>query len=145
MVAAKNSNLDSFSESEKDLNRETSPSPHPQLKLARLFVPGAFLLILGLGNIGVGHYKTAEYQELMQDLSVVANEEAKLPVSSPLKRIELAEVKNERFEESLTKARARLDFYSLVSFGGKLMSALSFILFAATSFIFVIRKRNESI
>ncbi len=144
MATAKNSNIEPFSQSEKSQRPKLATSPPTPFKLARLFVPGAFLFILGLGNIGVGHYKTAEYQELMEELSVVASEEASLPVSSPLKRIELAEVKNKRFEENLAKARARLDFYSLVSFGGKLMLALSFILFVVTSFIFIIRKQNES-
>jgi len=110
--------------------------------LARLLVPGAFLFVLGLGNIAVGHYKSAEYQAVLKELSSISAQGPSLAAASPLKRIELAEVQNRRFEENLAKARARLDFYSLVSFGGKLMLAMSSILLLVTSFIVIGRKNN---
>jgi len=96
-------------------------------KIAKITVPGLFLLVLGLGNILVGSYKANQYQLVVSELSQM-EEPSKLVNASLLKRIELDQAKSARIEDRREKATGRLDFYNLVSFGGKVMLSISGLL-----------------
>jgi len=94
------------------------------MKPMQLLLPGIFLLILGVGNLAVGTFKGEQYAKVMRELST-PDIGFTLTRSSPLKR--LAEAP-ERISPSLLrrkKAQARLEFYELVSIGGRILVLLS--------------------
>ena len=100
-----------------------------KFKSMRFILPGIFLLVLGAGNIGVGVFKGKQYEEVLQELSVLRPSPA-LVTSSPLKRIQVAKQTATRLHQRESKARARIDFYHLVEYGGKVFITLSmFLLF----------------
>ncbi len=90
----------------------------------KLILPGVFLLLLGVGNIWVGSYKADQYREVIEELSLLQPTPG-LEGASTLRRIQLAEEVSSRHYERLAKARARLDFYQLVTYGGKVFVGLS--------------------
>jgi hypothetical protein len=96
------------------------------MKAVKLILPGLFLLTLGAGNFGVGSFKSREYQQVLQDLSVLESS-AVIKNASPLRRVQVAKVSADRLSARLSKAQHRRDFYNLVQFGGKCIIALSFV------------------
>lgn len=90
----------------------------------KLILPGVFLLLLGVGNIWVGSYKADQYREVIEEISLLQATPG-LEGASTLRRIQLAEEVSSRHYERLAKARARLDFYQLVTYGGKVFVGLS--------------------
>lgn len=98
----------------------------------RCILPAIFLITLGAGNLGVGLYKEDQYQQVVDDLSketVIQH----LDNASPLTRIRLGEEKARRLDQRRKQALARVDFYRMVVFGGKIFIALSlpFFVYAA--------------
>lgn len=110
---------------------------------ARFLLPGFFLLLLGLGNIGVGHFKGAQYEQVLAELSE-PHATVDLVNASPLRRIELARQSVNRLSLRRSKAKARRDFYQLVTFGGKAFVILSSVLlFAGLGFRYIERNGQQ--
>lgn len=107
----------------------------------QLLLPGLFLLILGAGNIAVGLYKSNQYKLVLDELS--ADSTPVLVNASPLRRIQLAEQTASRLYQRKNKARARLDFYELITFGGQVFVALSLIFLTASSGLKYLRGRSS--
>jgi len=106
-------------------------------RIARFFLPGVFLAVLGIGNVLVGLYKEAQYEQVLHGLS--SNETILgLQKASPLTRIQLLRQKAHRLYHRRKKALARVDFYRLVIFGGKVFLFLSipFLVGAAALAVF---------
>ncbi len=104
-----------------------------------LILPGLFLLVLGVGNLAVGMLKEEQYQEVIDELSV---EEAVRAENGPTIRPELVTEENsKRSQQRRMKAVARLDFYRLVGFGGKVFIALSFPFFLIAVLLSLVRTR----
>lgn len=93
-------------------------------------LPGIFLLILGIGNLIVGHFKGSQYEKVLLELSVEKSGTALLNNASPMRRIQYEKTTTNRLDERQNKARARKDFYILVSLGGKLFVGLALLLFS---------------
>ena len=107
-------------------------------KIAKIALPGAFLMLLGLGNIVVGAYKSNQYQAVLTELSQL-EEPIPLVNTSLLKRIQLEQNKILRIDQRRSKVRGRIDFYNLVTFGGKVMLSISFLLIGVSLLIKFIR------
>jgi len=90
----------------------------------KFFLPGIFLLVLGIGNISVGTFKRQQYSSVLKELSV-RESTTELVNVSPLRRIQLAKQNANRNYERIGHARARRDFYGLVTFGGEVFIGLS--------------------
>ena len=97
------------------------------MKIAHFLVPGVFLLILGMGNLGVGHFKRMQYDEVLKELSQL--ESSRPELSSPLARIEEANRDGLRLYHRQKRAQNRRDFYDLVEYGGKVFTAVSILFF----------------
>lgn len=113
-------------------------------KVSRWLLPALFLFTLGAGNVLVGRFKAEQYEQVMVELS-----RSEIPQSfansSVLERIQLAEESGDRLLQRQEKARFRVDFYRLVSFGGKIFLALSIPFFLLTLFERIrIRRAAES-
>jgi len=93
-----------------------------------LILPGLFLFILGLGNIGVGEYKAKQYYQVLAELELTAPLSNSLVNSSPMRRIKLAEQSAIRLYQRQKEAKNKIAFYSLVSFGGKSFMLIGMIL-----------------
>ncbi len=101
------------------------------LRPMHLLLPGIFLFLLGLGNIGVGIYKSNQYERVIVELSELPEDQtaAILLQATPLKRIQLAQKKQARVIHLQKKARAKKDFYHFFVIGGIVFMLLSFIMF----------------
>ncbi len=97
------------------------------MKPMKLLLPGIFLLVLGIGNISVGTFKGAQYQQVLNELSVMERTQDNIQ-PSPLARFQLSGESAVRADQRLRKARARRDFYELVTFGGKGFVCFSLVL-----------------
>jgi len=97
------------------------------VKPTKLFVPAIFLLVLGLGNIGVGSLKKQQYQQVLSELTLRSPE---LPLinASPLRRIQLNRHSEDRNLDRLKQAQTRIDLYHLVILGGAAMVSLGSVL-----------------
>lgn len=93
-------------------------------------LPGIFLLILGIGNLIVGHFKGSQYDKVILELSVEKSGTELLHNASPMRRIQYEKTTANRLDERQNKAKARKDFYTLVSLGGKLFVALALVFFS---------------
>lgn len=116
----------------------------PAIKPIKLFLPGIFLLVLGLGNIIVGEFKTSQYQDVRKELlTTIEHKSPKvLENVSPLRRIQLANQAQERGTQKLKTTEQRVAFYSLVSAGGAIFVLTSLLLLI---FGFVLRLRNHTL
>jgi hypothetical protein len=89
------------------------------------WLPGCFLLLLGLGNVLVGEMKVEQFQQVLNEFESTEMFREEL-ASTPLMRLEKKRHSNvekkRHFEE-------RRNFYRIVSFGGKSVIGLSLILF----------------
>ncbi len=113
------------------------------MRPVKLILPGLFLLTLGAGNVGVGSFKSAEYQQVLEDLSVL-DSSAVLQNASPMRRIQVAKVSADRLSARLTKAQHRRDFYNLVTFGGKCFIGLGLIFFLPGLVLCLRDRMNDS-
>lgn len=100
-------------------------------KSAQFVLPGIFLLILGLGNIGVGTFKEEQYDEVLAELSEPSQSQS--IEMTPLKRIQSSEQIAVRAYQRKKAALGRRDFYRLVAFGGRGMVVISLVLLLAGS------------
>lgn len=100
----------------------------------KLLIPGLFLLVLGIGNISVGTFKGRQYQEVLDELSVLEPTPG-LENASPLRRVQLAKQTETRLYQRQNKAENRLDFYQLVRFGGKVFMVIGALLTIAGLFM----------
>ncbi len=115
------------------------------LKPTKFFLPGVFLLFLAVGNIGVGVYRSHQYDEVMDELRLLEPSRRGMDATS-LRRIQLAENSVERLYQRQKVALGRRDFYQLVTFGGQIFLAISFvlILFGAVVQLFQQRRWNTN-
>jgi len=95
---------------------------------AKLWVPAIFLLVLGFGNISVGSFKVEQYQQVLAELSSLPSA-PKLSNASPLSRIQVADKVADRRYQRQKKAKARLEYYNLVIFGGQIFVGAGVLLF----------------
>ena len=111
------------------MSEELSKKPLPTVRPMFFFLPGLFLLILGMGNLWVGEIKEQEYQTVLDELQMLstAAPAAKLVHASPLKRVQLALNAAERTFHRREKALARKEFYSLVRYGGRFLTLAGFL------------------
>ena len=114
----------------------------PEIKPMKLFIPGIFLLVLGLGNIIVGEFKASQYEDVRKELlnTIEHKSPQVLENVSPLRRIQLANLAQERGTQKLKSTEQRVAFYSLVSTGGAIFVMASIILLIIG---FVLQLRNH--
>lgn len=93
-------------------------------------LPAIFLLLLGLGNIGVGLYKADQYSLVLSELQE-KDPSPLLSVNPASRTAQLARQSSRNYQEQ-QKAQAKIDFYRLVSFGGKVFLGLSLFLFCVS-------------
>lgn len=109
--------------------QETSKEHH----IYQLLIPGLFLLALGIGNVAVGTFKVSQYVQVISELSAPEPGLAlDFSQTSSLERIRQSQENPDRIRLRQESALARIDFYRLVIFGGKVFVALSipFLIFA---------------
>jgi hypothetical protein len=106
-----------------------------QLKPMKLILPGLFLFVLGIGNIGVGTFKGLQYQQVLQELTELEPTPG-LENASTLRRVQLAEEVASRHYERLSMARGRRDFYDLVEYGGKVFVGVSLVLLLGGALVY---------
>ena len=110
----------------------------------KFLLPGMFLFLLGVGNIGVGLYKGAQYQEVLKELAETQSS-PKLTPASPLLRLEYTKQTVTRLYQRQSKAKARKDFYELVTFGGKVFVMLSLVLILASMMVRYLEHRPVNV
>lgn len=93
----------------------------------KFFLPGIFALVLGLGNVGVGYFKGEQYKKVEEELTDIRPTKG-LINASPLQRIQVTQNAADRLYQRQRQAQGRRDFYRLVMFGGKIISAFALIL-----------------
>ncbi len=91
----------------------------------RFLIPGLFLFVLGIGNITVGLYKSGQYEEVLQELSVLEPSTVVVE-TSPLARIHSTD--HARLSERRQRATILLDFYRFVLTGGKVFLLIATVL-----------------
>jgi hypothetical protein len=96
-----------------------------QIRPLKFFLPAAFLFVLGLGNILVGHYKEWQYTQVYEELSV-QTPTPKLP--SVVGRIQAVPQVQDRHMLRQIEANERRNLYRLVAFGGKAFMSFSIVL-----------------
>ncbi len=97
------------------------------LKPAKFLLPGIFLLILGVGNVLVGGNKVAQYRSVIQDLTALGESYSGASGTTSLERIQQAKRATDRHVQLEHRARARTEFYLLVTFGGKVLVGIGII------------------
>jgi len=97
----------------------------------KFFLPAAFLFVLGLGNILVGHYKEWQYNQVYEELSV-QTPTPKLP--SVVGRIQAVAQVQDRHVRRQIEANERRNLYRLVAFGGKAFMSFSLVLLLLAGF-----------
>lgn len=93
----------------------------------KLFLPGVFLLILGIGNILTGAGKVEQFDLVVAELSALETTD---PVLEPsvLRRIESVNRTLDRRGQLLQQARAKRNLYQLPILGGKIFVGLGLLL-----------------
>jgi hypothetical protein len=105
----------------EQLGYGSSMPPAHVLYKSHLFVAGAALIILGLGNYLAADSKVAHYQGLVSELA------PQIPHSQPfLLREEGKPFPSETWER-WEIARAKLDYYYIVLSGGRLMISVGMV------------------
>lgn len=96
-----------------------------QIRPLKFFLPAAFLFVLGLGNILVGHYKEWQYTQVYEELRI-ETPTPKLP--SVVGRIQAVPQIQDRHMRRQIEANERRNLYRLVAFGGKAFMSFSLVL-----------------
>lgn len=112
------------------------------LNPVKLFIPGVFLFVLGLGNLAVGITKAQQHQEVLTELQLQQPSALNLENSSSLKRLQLAEQTAHRTFQREQEAKDRMAFYKLVSFGGKIFTALGLILLICSGALHLLKSKE---
>ena len=97
-------------------------------KPVTFWLPGVFLLILGLGNTVVGVMKAEQFDQVLREL-VSAKQYKEEVSSSPLMRMQLARKLSDKLFDEYSTYQERKRFYQTVAFGGKVAMSLSLVLF----------------
>lgn len=113
----------------------------PRIKPEKFLLPGLFLLILGLGNIAVGEYRSQQYDGVVMDLSVL-EATAEASFISPLKRIQQSKETPDRLYQRQKSARAKRDLYEIVIFGGQIILGMSIVLLVPGALIKIQQRRS---
>jgi len=92
------------------------------------WLPGVFLLLLGLGNTVVGVMKAEQFDQVLKEL-VSAQQYKEDVSSSPLMRMQLARKLSDKLFDEYSGYQERKRFYQTVAFGGKIAMSLSLVLF----------------
>jgi hypothetical protein len=89
-----------------------------------LLACGTLLIILGLGNLGFAQYKFTQYSH------IVSAAQAKLASPLPTSRIPILghQIGSEKQAENVQRLLTRLDFYSFIVMGGKVVSLLGLVM-----------------
>lgn len=109
----------------------------------KLLMPGIFLFVLGLGNIIVGHFKSLEYERVLTELEPTTPPRALANVP-PMRRMQMERERATRLDERRRKAQGRLDFYELVTFGGKSFVGLSALFICCGLGMYHYQRRTKS-
>ncbi|MCC6220318.1 MAG: hypothetical protein IT291_03645 [Deltaproteobacteria bacterium] len=106
-----------------------SPNSHTSRLLRAIPVIGAFLLLLGLGNLSIGYYKGLEYESMLKNLSS-AEAASEVTNAFPLRRVQQTKTTRDLLYARREKAQARIELYNLVKTGGKIFLLLGTLLIA---------------
>lgn len=89
-----------------------------------LLACGVLLIILGLGNLSFAQYKFTQYSH------IVSAAKAKLASPLPSGRIPILshQIGSEKQAENVQRLLTRLDFYSFIVMGGKVVSIIGVIM-----------------
>ena len=101
------------------------------IKPIRLLIPAIFLVVLGVGNVLVGHFKYQQYNEMLNELNSENNFE-KTENLSPLQRLKYTSNSSTKVISLKQKAEARRELYQLVSYSGKIFLTISTLFFVAS-------------
>jgi len=94
------------------------------------WLPGIFLFLIGFGNTVVGVMKADQFDEVLQELASAKQYKEEVS-SSPLMRMQLARKLTDKTFNQYSTYEERRNFYKTVAFGGKVVMALSLLLFSA--------------
>lgn len=103
-------------------------------KPAVFWLPGLFLLLLGLGNALVGKMKTDQFEEVLQELESAQHFKEEVS-ASPMIRLQLSRKLADQAFERRSRFEERRNFYRTVAFGGKVVMVASLGFFAIAMFI----------
>jgi hypothetical protein len=99
------------------------------------WLPGIFLLLLGFGNTYVGVMKVDQFDEMIEELTS-ADQYKREVSSSPLMRMQMARRLSDKGYDRYATYEERRRFYKTVAFGGKVVMALSILMFTAACLCF---------
>lgn len=102
------------------------------MKAKQILVPAVLLILLGMGNIGVGLYKVRQYDVVVRELEDVPSVPEELR-ASPLMRVQIAKYATDKGYLRQQRAQTRRDYYRLVVIGGRVFLAIGLVLFAAAA------------
>lgn len=110
------------------------------------FLPGLFLLLLGVGNIGVGVLRRQEWDEVLAKLQGISSGEASQndfqnsdETKADLFADRTARKDRERLELRQQSAAAKRQLYAIVELGGKIFVGIGALLLLAG---FIIQSRT---
>ena len=114
------------------------------IKPQKFFVPAVFLLLLGLGNMYVGNDRQLAHQEILDELEAT---EA-LPdvaTTSPLIRMQILQLSQEKLVHRQKTAESRVAFYRLVTIGGRALCLLSGVFFAISLLLALLHRTQTDV
>ncbi|MCC6933763.1 MAG: hypothetical protein IT292_11030 [Deltaproteobacteria bacterium] len=116
----------------------------PHALATKYFIPGIFLLSLGIGNILVGEYKCSQYSEVLAEIS--AQDELKNhiagEISSPFRKLKMSSPAQDKLNQKIKSTKERISFYQMVKLGGALFVMLSTLCLAAAYLMYYRHKNN---
>lgn len=102
-------------------------------------LPFLFTLILGLGNLVIGKYKTIQYAEVLNEISGSSDPDTITALSteemSPMQRLKYSGDKTAKVYAMIRKAERRRDMYQMVTYGGKIFLAFSVFILCFWAFV----------
>lgn len=110
---------------------------------SKFYIPGLFLLALGLGNVIVGGMRVSQYEAVLVELSDL-NRAPAGEATSALNRIQTLKKSSDRLADRRDRSQAKRDFYLLVIYGGKVLGGLGTILLGISLIAFLRRSRGIS-
>ncbi len=105
-----------------------------RLKPETFWLPAIFLFLLGLGNALIGQMKMGQFEEALAELDSAQQYKEEVS-SSPLMRMQIARRLTDSRISTQLQYEERWNFYRTVRFGGKVVMALSLLLFSISFFV----------
>jgi hypothetical protein len=118
---------------------EIISSKKSKLTYWTFLLPFLFTLILGLGNLVIGKYKTIQYAEVLSEISGSSDPDTITALStedmSPMQRLKYSGDKTAKVYAMIRKAERRRDMYQMVTYGGKIFLAFSVFILGVWVFV----------